>query len=130
MAGETLLDKVVKYYAHHKCNPQKISQDELMSILEAFKQQLLKDAIPQIEKDELEKAKARVDEEVKSYKRKAFQTLKLSLVIETIFLAFLVGIVVNQVTNLIPSEYWWETIILSLIISAFTVRIATLEPKE
>ena len=86
--------------------------------------------LQQFEKEELAKAKARVDEEVKSHKRRALQALKLSLIIETIFLAFLVGIVVNQVTNLIPPEGLWIAIFGSLIISAFIVFIATLEPKE
>lgn len=130
MAEKTLFDRVVEYYARHKCNPGNISQDEFNNILGAFKHQVLEDAIPKIEKDELEKAKVRVDEEVKSYKRKALQALKLSLIIETIFLAFLVGIVVNQVTNLIPPEGLWIAIFLSLIVSAFIVYIATLEPKE
>ncbi len=130
MEDKTLFDRVVEYYARHKCNPGNISQEEFSNILGAFKHQVLQDAIPQIEKEELDKAKARVDEEVKSHKRKALQALKLSLIIETIFLAFLVGIVVNQVTNLIPPEGLWIAIFVSLIVSAFIVYIATLEPKE
>jgi len=130
MEEKTLFDIVIDYYARHRSNSSNIPLDELNSIKKTFKHQVAKDAIPWIEKEELEKARARVDEEVKSYKRKALQALKLSLVIETIFLAFLVGIVVNQVTNLIPPEGLWIAIIVSLLVSAFIVYIATLEPKE
>lgn len=130
MEEKPLFDIVIDYYARHRSNPSNIPLDELNSIKKSFKYQVAKDAIPWIEKEELEKAKARVEEEVKSYKRKALQALKLSLIIETIFLAFLVGIVVNQVTNLIPPEGLWIAIIVSLIVSAFIVYLATLEPKE
>lgn len=132
MEDKTLFDGVIEYYARHKCNPGNISQDELNNILGAFKQQVLKDAIPQIEKAELTKAKARVDEKVKAYKRKTFQTLKRSLIIEAILVAFLVGIIVNQVTTLIP-ELWYYclgVILISLISCVLLVVLGTAEPKE
>ena len=93
---------------------------------------MLQDAIPQIEKEELAKAKARVDEEVKAYKRQALQTLKRSLIVEAILVAFFVGIIVNQVTNIIP-ELWYcclGAIIVSLIVCVLLVMLGTTEPKE
>lgn len=132
MAEKTLFDTVVEYYARHRYTAGNIPQDELNSIIESFKHQVSKDAIPRIEKDELEKAKARVDEEVKAYKRQALQTLKRSLIIEAILVAFFVGIIVNQVTNIIP-ELWYcclGAIIVSLIVCVLLVMLGTTEPKE
>ncbi len=132
MDEKTLFDRVVEYYARHKCTPGNISQDEFNNILGAFKHQVLKDAIPQIEKDELHEAQMRVNEEVRAYKRKAFQTLKRSLIVEAILVAFFVGIIVNQVTNVIP-EVWYcclGAIVISLIICLLLVILGTAEPKE
>lgn len=132
MDEKTLFDRVVEYYARHKSNPGSISQDELNDILGAFKRQVLEDAIPQIEKSELEKAKARVNEEASAYKRKVFQNLRRSLIIEAIFVAFLVGIVVNQVTWLIPEAWNWclGVIAISLIVCTLLVVLSTTEPEE
>lgn len=132
MEERTLFDWVVEYYARHKSSHGNISQDEFNDILKAFKQQVLKDAITRIEKSELDKVKAKVDEEAKAYKRKTFQNLKRSLIIEAILVAFLVGIIVNQVTNLIP-ELWYcclGVIIISLVTCMLLVILATTEPKE
>jgi len=132
MKEKTLFDNVVEYYARHKCNPGTISQDEYDSILEAFRKKVLEDAIPQFEKEEWEKAKARVEAEVKAYKRKALQNLKRSLIIDAILVAFLVGIIVNQVTTLIP-EAWYcclGVILVSFGACVLLVILGTAEPEE
>lgn len=132
MEGKKLFDIVVEYYARHRPNAGNVPQEELNSIIEAFKYQVSKDALPRIEKEELEKAKARVDEEVRAYKRRTFQTLKRSIIIEAILVAFFVGIIVNQVTNVIP-ELWYcclGAIVVSLIVCVLLVILGTSEPKE
>jgi len=58
------------------------------------------------------------------------QKVRISLIVETIFIAFLVGIVVNQVTNLIPKQHWRLAIIISMGLCVFMVILATVEPKE
>ncbi len=132
MKEETLFDGVVDCYVRHKCKSDEIPQDEFHNIVEAFKLQLLKDAASQIEKDELEKGKARADEEVKAYKRKTFQALKRSLIVEAILVAFCVGIIVNQVTTVIPEvwNYCIGVIIISLLVCVLLVILGTAEPKE
>ncbi len=132
MGEKTLFDIVIDYYARHRSNSGNVPLGELSEIKESFKHRAAQGAIPWIEKEELEKAKARVDEEVKSYKRKAFQTLKRSIIIEAILVAFFVGIIVNQVTNVIP-ELWYcclGAIVISLIVCVLLIMLVTSEPKE
>lgn len=132
MKEKALFDQVVEYYARHRYTGGSVSQEEFHAIVEAFKRQVAEDAIPYIEKAEFEEAKARVNAEVKAYKRKALRALKRSLIVEAIFVAFFVGVIVNQVTNIIP-KLWYcclGAILVSLIVCVLLVILGTMEPKE
>lgn len=124
------LDTVVAYYVRHKFQCDVTNQNEFAEIVEVIKTNILEEALPRISEKKLSEEKQKVAEEAKQYKRQLLQKVRISLIVETIFIAFLVGIVVNQVTNLIPKQHWWLVIIISLGLCVFMVILATVEPKE
>lgn len=128
--SQNRLDKVVGYYVRHACHSGVTNQDELAEITEAIKMNILEEALPQISEKKLNEALQKAEEEAKQHKRELLQNIKITLIVETIFIAFLVGIIVNQATNLIPKEHCLEAIIISLILCAFMVMLAVAEPKE
>ena len=128
--SQNRLDKVVGYYVRHACHSGVTNQDELAEITEAIKMNILEEALPQISEKKLNEALQKAEEEAKQHKRELLQNIKITLIVETIFIAFLVGIIVNQATNLIPKEHCLAAIIISLILCAFMVMLAAAEPKE
>lgn len=127
---QTRLDKVVGYYVRHACHSGVTDQDELAEITEAIKMNILEEALPQISEGKLNEALQKVEEEAKQHKKELLQNIRITLIVETIFIAFLVGIIVNQVTNLIPKEHCIAAIIISLLLCGFMVLLATASPKE
>lgn len=79
--------------------------------------------INQMRKEAIKEAK----KEAKSYKKSLFKKVRRSIIIETIFVAFLIGIIVNQVTFLIPENTLiaFFTIIISLLICVLFIMIET-----
>lgn len=67
-------------------------------------------------------------EQAEAEKQKILRKFKVTLIIETIFIAFLIGIIVNQVTNLIPNKWIISTsiIIVALLVCVLMVLL-TLE---
>lgn len=131
--SQSQLDKVVGYYVRHACHSGVTDQEELAQITEAIKMNILKETLPQISESMLSEAKQKVEEEAKQYRKKLFQRVKVSLIIETIFIAFLVGIIVNQVTNLIPDKPWLVApfvIIGSLAVCILMIFLAAAGSKE
>ena len=128
--AQSQLDKVVGYYVRHICHSGVTDQEELAAITEAVKINILEETLPQISAQRLTEANRRVEEEARQYKRRLLQNVKISLIVETILIAFLVGIAVNQVTSLIPSQYCLWAIIISLVLCVLMVMLATAEPKE
>lgn len=124
------IDTVVAYYVRHKFRCDVTDQDEFAKIVETIKMNILEEALPQISEKKLSEARQKVEEEARQYKKQLLQKVRISLIVETIFIAFLVGIVVNQVTNLIPKQHWWLAIVISLGLCVFMVILATVEPKE
>lgn len=124
------LDKVVGYYVRHACHSGVTDQDELAEITEAIKTIILEEALPQISENKLNEAFRKAEEEAKQHKKQLLQNIKITLIVETIFIAFLVGIMVNQVTSLIPKEHCMAAIVISLILCGFMVLLATAAPKE
>lgn len=127
---QTRLDKVVGYYVRHACHSGVTDQDELAEITEAIKMNILEEALPQISENKLNEAIQKAEEEAKQHKKELLQNIKITLIAETIFVAFFVGIIVNQVTNLIPKEHCIAAIIISLLLCGFMVLLATAAPKE
>ena len=106
---ETMFDKIVNYYVASRLGKENnLSVSERNSIEKAVRSAVLKDTYQILGKNLLSRAK----EEANTEKRRLVKRFKITLIIETIFIAFLVGIIVNQVTNLIP-DHW--------LISAITI---------
>lgn len=127
---QSQLDKVVGYYVRHVCPGATIDKNELAEITDSIKMHILAEALPQISEDKLNDALQKAEEEARQYKKKLFQNIKVSIIVETIFIAFLVGIMVNQVTNLIPPELCLAAIIIPLVLCTLMVILTTEEPKE
>lgn len=98
---KTMLDIMITDYVEKFQKDRYIEQNELEQIHSSIRQQVLTNALPLIEKE----AKKAVDNDVKKYKRQLLKKLRISIIVETIFLAFIVGIIVNQVTIYIPKEF-------------------------
>ena len=128
--AQNQLDTVIAYYVRHKLRCDVPNEDEFGEIVEAIKTNILEEALPQISVKKLSEAREKVEEEARQYKKQLLQKVRISLIVETIFIAFLVGIVVNQVTNLIPKQHWRLAIIISMGLCVFMVILATVEPKE
>ena len=128
--AQNQLDTVIAYYVRHKLRCDVPNEDEFGEIVEAIKTNILEEALPQISEKKLSEAREKVEEEARQYKKQLLQKVRISLIVETIFIAFLVGIVVNQVTNLIPKQHWRLAIIISMGLCVFMVILATVEPKE
>jgi len=82
------LDTVVVYYVQHKFRYDVTDQDEFAKIVEAIKMNILEEALPQISEEKLSEAKQKVEEEAKQYKKQLLQKIRISLIVETIFIAF------------------------------------------
>ena len=98
------------------------SDDELHSMELGVRTELLQEAFQLFKNSLLNKAQKQAEEE----KQKILRKFKITLIIETIFIAFLIGIIVNQVTNLIPNKWVISTIIIivSLLVCVFMVLLA------
>lgn len=124
-SSESMLDKIVKHYVEslHK-NGSNIPDNEKISISEALKSKILQEVFIKF-KDSFH---AKVRTEAADEKRKILKKFKTTLIIETLVIAFLIGIIVNQVTNLIPEHWFVSTaiIVISLLICVLMVFL-TLE---
>lgn len=122
-----MFNEIVDSYVRNYCKTQgSFSEAQVEVLSNTLKCEILEEAALLMDEDN----KKKIKREAKNYKRRQLQKLKLSLIIETIFLAFCIGIIVNQVTNLISAEHLWHAIIIFSIISVLIVIVATAAPKE
>lgn len=129
--SESMFDKVVTYYVKDFCrNNEHLSEEEIDTLSNTIKNDIWNNALPFMKQNQLEEFQKQAKKEAKTYKKNLIRKMKISIIVETIFLAFCVGIIVNQVTNIIPSQYCWHVIIISLLICVSLVMLATIEPKE
>lgn len=120
----TMFGKIIKHYVNSNLNNKsKITVQELLKIQSGIQNEVIKEIFQSYKGDLLDKARIKAQEE----KRKIIKRVKLSLIIETIFIAFLVGIIVNQVTNFIPCNNFFSiaVIIIALIICLLMVLLTT-----
>lgn len=114
MAGSKF-DQVIESYVksvlsdEEKNNPTSISR-----LADALKQDLLSDVndeeVKQLRKEakkEADRYKEDIISEAENHKKNIIRKAERSLIYEAIFIAFLVGMIVNQVTNLVPNSGWW-----------------------
>lgn len=131
MTNETgngnMLTKVVQYYVSKNIKENTEAVDEEV-LTRAVRQNVIEDAYAEL----VAEGKHQAVEEVKQYKRNLLEKLKRTVIIETIFIAFLVGLIVNQVTNLIPPGIYWTlgVCLASVIVGGAMVCLATADSKE
>ncbi len=120
---KNMLDTIVAAYVETFRKGRYIDQAEMDQIIESLKKQVLDDAVPLFEETELEKARKDIELEVRAYRKKLLHKLTVSIIIETIFIAFIVGLIVNQVTNLIPDRFGIWVIIVGMLICVLFVSL-------
>lgn len=122
-----MLTKVVQYYVSNnvKRNAETVDQE---AITQAVRENIVKDAYDEL----VAEGKGQVVEEVKQYKRNLLEKLKRTVILETIIIALLVGLVVNQITNLIPVGPLWVlgVCLASVVVGVAMVYLATSDTKE
>lgn len=96
----SMFDKAVKHYVEFQFNKtnNSISQSEKVQIERLVRSTVLEDASKIISRDLAEK-------EANKEKKKILKKFTITLIIETLFIAFLVGIITNQVTIFIPVNH-------------------------
>lgn len=111
---KSMFYNIVKYYvtSHLNSKENNLSDSEKIGIEQGIRSEVLKEVHGMLGRDLLDKAK----EDANKAKRKIVKKFKITLIIETLFIGFLIGIIVNQVTNLIPR---CTHISLAVIIIAF-----------
>lgn len=99
-----------------------LKQDLLSDVKDEEVKQLRKEA-----KEDAERYKEGIISEAENYKKNAIKKVERTLIYEAIFIAFLVGMVVNQATNLVPKSDWWAggIILGALLICVLLVRAET-----
>ena len=121
-----MIDKIVKHYVMSFLSSEgkTFSDDELHIMETVIRTKLLEEACKILKTNLLKNAQ----EQAEAEKQKILRKFKVTLIIETIFIAFLIGIIVNQVTNLIPNKWIISTsiIIVALLVCVLMVLL-TLE---
>ena len=121
-----MIDKIVKHYVMSFLSSEgkTFSDDELHIMETGIRTKLLEEACKILKTNLLKNAQ----EQAEAEKQKILRKFKVTLIIETIFIAFLIGIIVNQVTNLIPNTWIISTsiIIVALLVCVLMVLL-TLE---
>lgn len=120
---ENMLDTIVADYVKKFKRAQSIEQTEMEQIIDSIKKQVLADAFPLFEEMELEKAREKAELDVQAYKKKLLHRVTVSIIVETIFIAFIVGIIVNQVTELIPDQYGIVVIVVGILVCVLFVSL-------
>ena len=120
--AKSRLDRIIEIYATHEqlYNSATSTPEDKAFVLHILKEAVLSDV-----KDE--QMKKEIIKEVKSYKQSLFKKVRRNIIIETIFVAFLIGIIVNQVTFLIPEKILVAcfTIVISLLVCVLLIMIET-----
>ena len=119
-----MIDKIVKHYVMSFLSSEgkTFSDDELHIMETGIRTKLLEEACKILKTTLLKNAQ----EQAETEKQKILRKFKVTLIIETIFIAFLIGIIVNQVTNLIPNKWIISTsiIIVALLVCVLMVLLA------
>ena len=123
---ETMFDQVVEHYIQQfRPKGSNISDFEMENIFQSVKKNIRDEVMDFIEEEERKKILNKIEGEAKDYRKKLFRKVKVTIIVETIFVAFLVGLIVNQVTSLIPQVYCWGVIILSFLACVLLIFLET-----
>lgn len=134
-----LLDNVIKSYVtgSGEKKGKRFTKKQTEVMASALKGKIVsEELIPLVSESQLRVEKKKIEQEAKAYKAKIFSRLRVTLIFETIFVAFLVGIVVNQATAGISwlSERlnWisWGSVIIALLVCILVVILGTSNTGE
>lgn len=119
------LDQVIEVYAAHEqlYNPATSTPADKEFLLNILKETVLSD----VKDEQINQMKEEAKKEAKSYKQSLFRKVRRNIIIETIFVAFSIGVIVNQVTFLIPENILVAcfTIIICFLICVLLIMIET-----
>lgn len=126
-------ETVFQHYVEEKIKKApNVNSKEQKEIIQAFRSKVLEDTERLIRQEYLVTAKKEATEKAKEFERKLKFRITVKLICETLFLALLVGLIVNQVTALLSeagcSAGW--VIAISLILCIFFVILAAHESGE
>lgn len=109
----SMFDNIVKYYVTSRLNSKEnnLSDSEKIGIEQGIRSEVLKEVHGMLGRDLLDKA----EEDANKAKRKIVKKFKITLIIETLFIGFLIGIIVNQVTLFIPVH--WIAGVIAIVVS-------------
>lgn len=125
--AKSKLDQMVEVYAEHKqmFNSATVTPKEKAFMIARLKELALDDALKDIKNEQIQQMKQEAKKEAKSYKKSLFKKVRTTLIIETIFVALLVGIMVNQFTILLPSNSSGLIIIVCLLLCILLIWLET-----
>lgn len=135
-ASSPMFDAILEKYIREKSKSQDegFSEDDLGCIVKSLKDNILQNELFPLAKLKMEREeKQKIDEQAKKYKEKIYSKLEVTIIVETIFIAFLVGLIVNQVTNWLDGCFEWQSavvVIISLIICTLIVIVGTAKAKR
>ncbi len=119
------LDQILESYAvrNHMYDPATASAEDKQFVLDALRELISSDLRDQF----IRQLKKDACEEAKRYKKSLFKKVRTSIIIETILVAFLVGLIVNQVTSLLTGYAVSATIIIvvSLLLCILLIWLET-----
>jgi Flp pilus assembly protein TadB len=104
-------------------DPATASAEDKQFVLDALRELISSDLRDQF----IRQLKKDACEEAKRYKKSLFKKVRTSIIIETILVAFLVGLIVNQVTSLLTGYAVSATIIIvvSLLLCILLIWLET-----
>lgn len=126
---DTLLDTYIQQ-KHFKDTA--VTENEVAAVTAAIKQKVLDEAYRYYTEEQISQAREKAEREAKERRRKLLAKVKRTLVIETIFLALTVGLIVNQITTWIPDGYNWSVpaVVIGLMVCTLLVVIMASDSTE
>lgn len=124
MMASSMFDQVVEAYVKSVLNEEeKKNPSSVDMVANSLKEAILKD----LRKDESILLSKEAKEDARSYKKTLIRKVKRTLIYETIFLAFLVGMIVNQATSFVPEKPYFAmgVIVVALIVCALLICAET-----
>ena len=81
----TMFDTVIEQYVRNF--GEKHTEEEIEQLIVAVRTQIISEMLSEVEDDQIADLKQRAEKEADSYKRNLFHKIRISLVVETIFIA-------------------------------------------
>lgn len=96
-----IIDRLVQSYANNKnLIPEDVDKELRDQVIESVKEKVIAEAYEQFTQEQINEAK----DKAKIQHKRTMEGLTIKLVVETMFLATAVGVIVNQISFWIPKE--------------------------